>query len=229
MRSAPVTAASERPLQFRTREQLVYEHLRHAITHGQWGPDEPIVASRVAEELGVSRITIANALKRLAAEGFVRLDPHREATVARMDAAEIEEIYVMRVALESEASSFAAERVQSAQLAELRRLNDGIAHLQGAPASDIRAADRAFHEHLWQAARMPRLAATLHNLADQCEYYRARLLDTSGLAVPSSQGHGPLLHALAAHDREAARVLTREHVRRGMQSVLEALERSGGR
>ena len=61
-------SARVRSLEFRTREQLVYEFLRRAITEGRWGPNDPIVGSRVAEELGVSRITIANALKRLAAQ-----------------------------------------------------------------------------------------------------------------------------------------------------------------
>ena len=64
-------SARVRSLEFRTREQLVYEFLRRAITEGRWGPNDPIVGSRVAEELGVSRITIANALKRPRRRGAV--------------------------------------------------------------------------------------------------------------------------------------------------------------
>ncbi len=115
--------------EFRTREQLVYDSLRRAITEGRWGPDDPIVGSRVADELGVSRITIANALKRLAGEGFVRLTPHKEAFVAPMDPREIEEIYVMRGALEAEAVFFACRRARPADVRELRRLNERIGKL----------------------------------------------------------------------------------------------------
>src|SRR5581483_10447244 len=111
-------------------EQLVYDFLRRAITEGRWGPDDPIIGSRVAAELGVSRITVANALKRLAGEGFVRLTPHKEAFVAPLDPAEIEEIYIMRAALEAEAASRAARRSTTAQLARLRTMNEQLRQVQ---------------------------------------------------------------------------------------------------
>lgn len=216
-------------LAFRTREQLVYDHLRQAIVHGQWGPDDPIVASRIAGQLGVSRITIANALKRLAGEGFVRLTPHKEAFVAPLSSDDVEEIYTMRAALEGEIVVFAARCVTAADVAALRAANRELAdRAAGDDVAAVRALDHAFHARLRAIAGKPRLATAIGNLVDQCEYYRARLLDVRRLSMPSAEAHERLLNALEARDADRLRALAREHVLGGMRSVLAALEQGHG-
>lgn len=220
-------SATKLTADFKTREQAVYEALRQAIIEGRWGPDEGLVVSRIALDLGVSRITVANALKRLAGEGFVDLTPHKEAVVNRLDPAEIREIYLMRAELSALAAREAASRMTPADLDALRRSNDDVARREGAAPSlvaALRAADRAFHRELQARAGMPRLAQTLENLADQCEYYRARLLDQGQLSVPRAVGHEPLLRALADGDGTTAGNLMREHVLGGMHVVLATLE-----
>ena len=214
-------------LDFKTREQAAYESIRRAIIQGRWGPDESLVVSKISAELGVSRITVANAVKRLAGEGFVRLAPHKEAVVARLDAAAVREIYLMRAELEALAAREAASRITADALAEARRLNDVVRGRRAelpAAIHALRAADRAFHRCVRAAAAMPRLDEFLENLADQCEYYRSRLLDPSRLAAPDPKAHTVLLTALAAHDGEAAAAFMREHVTAGMRTVVAALE-----
>lgn len=212
-------------LTFVTREQLVYDHLRQAIVRGQWGPDDPIVGSRVASQLGVSRITLANALKRLSGEGFVRLTPHKEAFVSPLSTEDVEEIYTMRAALEGEIVAFAARRVTAADLADLRAANRHVVMLAtGDDVAAVRALDHAFHARLRAIANTPRLATAIGNLVDQCEYYRARLLDVRRLSMPSAEAHDRLLEALEARDSDSLRTLAREHVVAGMHSVLAVLE-----
>lgn len=216
------------PLDFKTREQAAYESLRQAIIQGRWGPDEPLVVSRIATDLGVSRITISNAVKRLAGEGFVTLMPHKEAAVARLDAEGVKEIYLMRAELEALAIREAAGRTTAEDLKEARRLNGLIRQLRAGPAGaipTIRAADRAFHRHVRGASRMARVDRLLENLADQCEYYRSRLLDPSQLAVPDPAAHQVLLGHLAAHNGDAAAGFMRDHILRGMHTVLTAMQR----
>jgi DNA-binding GntR family transcriptional regulator len=214
-------------LDFKTREQAAYESIRRAIIQGRWGPDEPLVVSKISAELGVSRITVSNAVKRLAGEGFVRLTPHKEAVVARLDPAGVREIYLMRAELEALAATEATARITASALTEARRLNDVVRQWRaGLPDAihALRAADRAFHRHVRGAADMPRLDELLENLADQCEYYRSRLLDPTRLAAPDPKAHDVLLDALAAHDGEAASKFMRDHIVFGMRTVLAALE-----
>lgn len=208
----------------KTREQATYEALRQAIIEGRWGQGEPVVGSRVADEVGVSRITVANALKRLAGEGFVHLTPHKGAVVARLEPSEVREIYLMRAELEALAADEAVRRVRPEDLAALRAANDEIGRLrvQADPVRDLRAADRAFHRRLHAIAQMPFLAETLRNLADQCEGYRARLLDQRPIFVPGPERHEPILAALAGGGGAAEEM--RRHVLNGMRAVLANLD-----
>jgi DNA-binding GntR family transcriptional regulator len=220
--------ATELRAEFKTREQATYEALRRAIIQGRWSETDLLVVSRLATELGVSRITVANALKRLSGEGFVKLTPHKEAMVAPIESADIRQIYLMRAELEALSAREAAQRVEERDLIDLEALNREMGSLIDAPEMDfraIRAVDLAFHRRLREIAVMPRLAQTLENLADQCEGYRARLLDSNQIAMPSVDRHQPVIHALASHDSELAAVRMRFHVIEGMEAIFAMLER----
>lgn len=208
----------------KTREQATYEALREAVIEGRWGQGEPLVGSRVADEIGVSRITVANALKRLAGEGFVHLIPHKGAIVARLEPTEVREIYLMRAELEALAAREASRRIHPDQLRTLRAANDELGRLAALQADvrTLRVADRAFHQQMHAIAEMPFLAETLRNLTDQCEGYRARLLDQRPVFIPNPGRHALVLTALAAGDPAAADAM-REHIVNGMRAVLANL------
>ncbi len=225
MQSKSGTPAFEM-LQSKTREQAAYDVLREAIVAGRWASESPLVGSRLAEELGVSRITIANALKRLAGEGFVRSTPHKGAEVAPLEPAAVREIYLMRAALEALSAREAASRVSADDLADLERRNEEIDAMAkaGADIRDIRSLDRQFHERLRAISDMPLLARTLVNLADQCEGYRARLLDQASLVRPTGDRHGPVLESLRTKDGEAAAVAMRLHIVEGLEALLGLID-----
>jgi len=213
----------------RTREQAAYEALRGAIIAGRWQPGEALVVSRLAQDLGMSRIPVTNAMKQLASEGFVRMRPHQEAIVAPLDAADIREIYLMRAALEALAAEEAAHKASTTDLDELTQLNETIRHTadtSGATLAEVRAADKAFHTRLRNLAGMPHLAQTLTNLADQCEYYRVCLLDQHLFSPPSPDRHLPIIKAIEQHDAPQAHALMRTHILEGMHLMLKALEDS---
>ncbi len=219
-------SATRLTVDLKTREEATYEVLRRAIVEGRWGQGEPLIGSRLSDELGVSRITVANALKRLSAEGFVTLTPHKEATVARLDPAQVREIYLMRTELEALAIREATRNVTLADLADLHARNDEIGrrHDAGAPIAELRALDWAFHHRLRTISGMPVLSQTLKNLADQCEGYRARLLDERPLIVPSAERHAAILTALEARDAPGASSAMREHVIGGMRAVIATID-----
>ncbi len=212
----------------KTREQATYEALRSAITQGRWAEGEPLVGSRIAEELGVSRITVANAFKRLSAEGFITLVPHKEAIVAHLDPADIREIYLMRAELEALSARESATRVSEKDIADLRAINAELAHLETTAEPDmrqLRGIDIEFHRRLRRISEMPTLVATLDNLADQGEGYRARLLDTRFLVIPTAARHEPIIAALEQHDAAAAAAAMRTHVMEGLDAFMELLNR----
>ncbi len=220
--------ATEFRVDVKTREQATYEALRSAITQGRWAEGEPLVGSRIAEELGVSRITVANAFKRLSAEGFITLVPHKEAIVAHLDPADIREIYLMRAELEALSARESATRVSEKDIAALRAINAELAHIETTAEPDmrqLRGIDIEFHRRLRRISEMPTLVATLDNLADQGEGYRARLLDTRFLVIPTAARHEPIIAALEQHDAAAAAAAMRTHVMEGLDAFMELLNR----
>ncbi len=211
----------------KTREQATYEVLRKAIIEGRWTDDDSLVASRIAVELGVSRITVANAMKRLASEGFIMLEPHKEAVVAPFDRTDIRQIYLMRAELEALSAREATARVRQDDLDELRSINNELGFLEHTVDRDVRAMrsiDLAFHRRLRAVAGMPLLASTLDNLADRSEGYRARLLDSNEIAAPTTARHFPILNALEEEDSETAGRLMHDHVTEGLAAIMVVLD-----
>jgi DNA-binding GntR family transcriptional regulator len=216
-------------VQSRTREQAAYDMLRQAIIGGRWQPGESLVVSRIARDIGMSRIPVTNAMKQLASEGFIRMQPHQEAVVASLVPTEVREIYLMRAALEVLAIEEAVERVTDDDIAEIQALNQAIADQAAQPDAtihELRRLDRVFHARIRDIAAMPHVSRTLLNLADQCEYYRVSLLDTHHFAAPSAERHQALIDALAARQVDQARTLMREHIFEGMNLILDAISRS---
>jgi DNA-binding GntR family transcriptional regulator len=213
--------------EFKTREQAAYEGIRAAIVDGRLDQGALINVSRLADEIGVSRITVGNALKRLAGEGFVLLRPHREAIVAPLDPGLIREIYLMRAELEALGGRDEAVHITDADLAELVETNERIAAIHTVQPLDVRAlraADLIFHRRLRSIARMPLLSNTLENLADRCEAFRARLLDARFRVLPAPYRHTEILDALAARDPERVSVALRRHILDGMEAILEQID-----
>ncbi len=220
--------ATEFRVDVKTREQATYEALRSAITEGRFAEGEPLVGSRIAIELGVSRITVANAFKRLAAEGFITLVPHKEAIVAPLDRQDIRQIYLMRAELEALSARESATRVTDADIAELRGIIREIATAESTAEPDVRqlrGIDVRFHRYLRRISGMPKLITTLDNLADQCEGYRARLLDTRFLVVPTAAEHEPIIASLERRDPELAAEAMRAHVFLGLNAFMELFDR----
>jgi DNA-binding GntR family transcriptional regulator len=203
--------------------------LRQAIIGGRWQPGESLVVSRIAHDIGISRIPVTNAMKQLASEGFIRMQPHQEAVVASLVPTEVREIYLMRAALEVLAIEEAVGRVTDDDIAEIQELNQAIGDLAAQPDAtiqELRRLDRVFHARIRDVAAMPNVSRTLLNLADQCEYYRVSLLDTHHFAAPSAERHQALIDALAARRVDQARTLMREHIVEGMNLILDAISRS---
>ena len=212
--------------EFKTREQTAYEGIRAAIVDGRLEQGSSINVSRLADTMGTSRITVGNALKRLAGEGFVLLRPHREAVIAPIDPGLIREIYLMRAELEALAGREEARLIVETDLADLIEINNRIAVIRSDSPLDVRAlraADLAFHRRLRSIAQMPLLSQTLENLADRCEAFRARLLDSRHRVLPAPYRHTAILDALERRDPEAVSVAMRKHIVDGMDAMLELL------
>ncbi len=209
------------PIQGLTGEAA--EHLRAAIRDGRFGPGDRIVERPVADELGVSPITIRDAFARLEQEGWIQRSPRRGVRVRRLSREDVDDVAGARALVEGQAAALAAGRIAGVGDAALRELLEpmGAAARRGDVAA-LLALDDAFHAALWRLAASPTLEELLHNLRARVTPLVRLSLESMGPAeLGSMQGwHADLLSAVRAGPRQARDAarrhsdLTRDRVHR---------------
>ena len=107
---------------YSTVQEAATAAIRDAILSGVFGPGDRLRQEYLARELMVSRVPVAAALRTLETEGLVVSVPHRGATVRIVEPAEVDEIYRLRIALESFALRAAVSRITADEVEELAEL-----------------------------------------------------------------------------------------------------------
>ena len=113
----PIKLDSYQPLR-----EVVCETLRDAIRKGVLAPGERLMEIQLAEELGVSRTPVREAIRKLELEGYVIMMPRRGTYVANLSIRDVNEVFEIRTSLDSLASGLAAERITDEELEHLQRL-----------------------------------------------------------------------------------------------------------
>lgn len=193
--------------------QQTCDILRERIRTGDLAPGARLRQEQLADELGVSRTPLREALRLLAADGLVELVPNRGAVVTTLSHEDRVAFWEARLALEPAAARLAAERRDATGLAAMRR---AIADQRGA-ADDERgfAANRAFHLALVETAgneHLERFAETLWVRAVGSSIYRSQVGDGGGTPVAFIAEHEAILAAIEAGDCDHAEALTRAHI-----------------
>jgi DNA-binding GntR family transcriptional regulator len=197
----------------------VLDQIRTAILAGRLPAGETLRQEDLAERLGVSRMPVREAIRRLHAEGLVEVLPSRRVRVAPLDRAEIEDIYDMRAALEPLAVRLAVPRLTKAQLRDAAHALEAADDEDDADTFGVRNA--AFHLALMTPCERPRLLNGIASLLDLSDrYQRAALRDEEHNARVREE-HAALLAAARAGDAATAAELTERHVRQAGARLLE--------
>ena len=185
----------------------------------------------LAEEFGVSRTPVREALRKLQASGLVEVQPHRGALVRAPSAREIRDAYEVRAELEGLAAQLAAERIQQEQLDAIyeaqKQFRETLAHLLevrsggglgDVPEEDIerwRHANDGFHQQIQEAAANDVLVATLSHLHRSFprDLTRTVLGESTKLLAENVHEHERILDAIERRDAPGARALMVHHVR----------------
>lgn len=209
--------AMEPPL---SAEEAVTEALRHAITDGVLAPGQRLAQADLAEQLGVSRIPLRDALRRLEAEALVRIDGRRGARVAELSNADIHEIYEMRIVLEGRCLRLAMSNLSDADAAQLVAVAEEMEE-KATNRSEGLGARRAFYGALYEHAERPRMRRVIFQLRDNIARYH--LLTNREL---SRKAHSDLRSAIPAADDERAAGLLCQHLEKTRDDLLAKREDS---
>ena len=144
-RLEPIRLDSYQPLR-----EVVCETLRDAVRRGVLKPGERLMEIQLAEELGVSRTPVREAIRKLEMEGYVIMMPRRGTYIADLSIRDINEVFEIRTSLESLASGLAAERITEDELEKLQRLLVQIGtHIKSGDMESIVRTDTEFHDLLY--------------------------------------------------------------------------------
>ncbi len=205
----------------RTLEELCYRDIRRAIIEGRLAPGERIVANNVAAAAGISRIPVMQALRRLEADGFVRINPHRDVVVTGLSPEDFRERFLLMAALEGLCLREAAGRITPDLVTRLRALQREMVAARGkGDTGRALAADSEFHRRLWEIAGLRQTAQILQNTWDRGEYYRVIMhARRGGFARESLAEHEEILAALADRDTDRAARAVESHRLRAMERL----------
>ena len=190
-----------------TAQDLVLSSMREAILTAALPPGTRLRQEKLAELFGTSRIPVREALRALEYEGLVTSMPRRGFTVTELDADDIEEVYDLRILLESHAVRLAVPLLTDEDLQILEEL---YARMVAAPSGDDQLAAREkFYSRLYSITGRPRLVAQISRLRQEI----ARSLRWPTLQH-APEHHERFLEAIRAGDAEGAAALLASHYRR---------------
>ena len=190
---------------------LVTDQVRSAILAGRYRPGERLVEDRLAEDFGVSRNPVREALRSLASEGLVVLTPRRGAAVAGLSLEEAREMIEVRSNLEGMNARLAARRCDSTMIGALRAvLVEGQVNAKSGAVEHLVRLNGRFHDLLAEAGHINILADLMRSLRERTNLVFAPM--SAKGAAQSWQEHAGILEAVIARDEELAALLASRHV-----------------
>ncbi|GAA3213021.1 GntR family transcriptional regulator [Actinocorallia longicatena] len=199
------------PIERGSLRDLAYETLKRRIISAELAPGQRLFERDIAAELGVSRIPLREALRRLETDGLVLVVPGKGALVAPFTPADVRDLFDLRESLESLAARLAAERAGKEGLWLLRRRVREIEKATArADLSRIALANAAFHAEIVRLAANPLLTSLMRPV--ELRMQRLFHLTAERDIVEQCAEHGDLYEQIASGDGDKAADCALRHV-----------------
>jgi DNA-binding GntR family transcriptional regulator len=189
---------------------LIATSLRADIMQGKLKSEQPLRQDEIAAKFGVSKIPVREALSQLKAEGLVAFHPNRGATISELSAAEADEIFIMRSALETAALRRAIPHLTIADLARAEEILRAIDQEQN--VARWGQWNLEFHATLYHPASLPRLMESVKTLHIKVARYLVILLAGMDYQAASQSEHRAILEACRRGNIEAATAHLTHHL-----------------
>ena len=200
--------------------KLVVGSIRERILGGSYEPGERLVEAHLSTELGVSRMPVREALRVLAAEGIVTIEPRRGAMVATYSAEQVRELVEVRATLEALNAKLAAKRRDPDHIRKLEKiLATGSKNSERTELAKLNEDNNAFHEALAEGAANATLRDMVRSLRERTAVIFAP--HSRKRAKQNWEEHAAILRAVVAGDAELAGLLAARHVYSAADPVLQ--------
>jgi len=198
----------------------VCNRIREAILRGDFKPGERLKQSELADAMGVSRMPIREAFRKLESEGLIILEPHKGAVVKPINVSDIEEIYTLRAELEKMAVYQSVEHLSED---DHRQLTTLVEHMEAAQDVDeFIEYNIEFHRLLMKNCKWERLNSIISNLWNGLPQQTPHIL--TGQKETSNVEHRSILNAVVNKDKETAAYLVSKHISRTGEKLVKSLK-----
>jgi len=211
-----------RPSMSKPTSDQITSAIRKHIHDGVLSAGVPLKQEDLAEQFGVSRIPVREALKKLEVEGLVKHEPHKGAVVVTHSIDEVIEMLDIRIGLETRALKLA---VQNLSEQDIRHAEAILARYDASSKPGVWSAlNLEFHLALYKAANRPKLLKMIEDLVLGTQRYtRIYISHTVGREQPQREHH-QILEALRQRDTEAAVSLLEQHITHTQNALLAVQE-----
>ena len=230
----PVRTAGRRSEGSTPLAQGAYAHLLQALLEGPLVPGDRLSVVDLAEQLGCSRVPVMEAVKRLAAEGFVDVIPQVGCRVARPDPAEVRDFFELFAAVEGCVTRLAAARRTPEDLASFKalctRLDQALRNAGGPEARDpaYRRVNLEFHTAIHHLSRAPLACAVAAGMWDRSDFFIKVAFGSLYFNRRVRQAHSAMRKAIVDGDPAAAEAAVEAHLRDVGAAVAARLQSARG-
>ena len=195
-----------------TAEEEAYRYIQRALRVGRHKPGERLIPEDIAAEIGMSRMPVREAFRRLASEGLVVLRPNRGCIVAGLTLDELYETFEMRSVLEGLAVRLAVPRIDEDELDELERLVERMERAGQSGSSDWVVRHQEFHGRICALSRRPKLIHQISALHVVIEPYMRIWFDYVDKPLSAREEHEAVITALRSGDARHAEQVMQDHI-----------------
>lgn len=206
----------------KTAVELVVDELRSRILSGQLPSGSVLRQEALADELGVSRIPLREAMRLLSAEGLVDVYPHKGAYVSMLSKEEVQEFFDLRLRLEPWLFHEAAMRISTAELDRAERL---VARMDSAGAEEWGALNWELHELLYAAAGRPAAMSIVRALHEKSERYFRFQVVNAPIRQQAHDEHLALIDLCRHRQADKAQVALERHIADAADQILAIVGR----
>lgn len=204
----------------------IARHLREAIIRGELAPGERVNELKLTRQLALSRSPVREAIRILAAEGLLTIEPHRGARVRPVSDEDLEEIFDVRLMIESHGLR-RGHRLTPEAIAPLRAaVDEARAALRADAFEPWHRASLRFHDGLVALAANRHLARLHEELKVSLRRYQISIIRLPGQPERSQAEHESILEALEQRRVDQGVALVSAHITNLKEAVLKAMVRT---
>tara|TARA_Y200000002_G_C22653211_1_gene652319 strand:+ start:1106 stop:1768 length:663 start_codon:yes stop_codon:yes gene_type:complete len=206
----------------------VAERLRVAIDSGELAPGTRLNEVELCNEMGVSRTPLREAIRSLATEGLVELQPNRGAIVSVVSSEDVTEILPIMASLEGLGGRLAAVNMEREKILQVRNIhNQMIGHYSNGAVDDYFETNRLIHELITEGSGNQTLVETITNLSAKVRRARFSAHMTQESWAKAVAEHEEMIEALESRDSNRLESVLIQHIETKRATIIGAIKDAG--